>query len=249
MKKIIACLTVLLLCVSLVIPAAAAEFTPSVTQKPAPGVVTTPDPDGNPSFGVLLDDDGQIISYIYGGCLVITGISEVKDSDKIPEDAKKLLLEIYEKLTGGEMSLPYEQYDPDMNPGNMVIRDLFDATFLCDEHPEMLEDDGVSMKVTLDIGVKPDTEVVTMVYIDNQWKPVVSTVNNGDGTITCVLEELCPIAISVPVEEEEPGTPTPGTGDDSGNQLIIWGAVALVALAAIVVLVVVGLRGSKKNDR
>lgn len=249
MKKIIACLTALLLCATLVIPAAAAEFTPSVNQKPAPDVVPTPDPDGDPAIGVILNGDGEIIDYVGEECLVITGISEAEDSDEIPEDAKELLLDVYDKLTSGEMTLPYDKYDPDMNPGNMVIRDLFDATFLCDEHPEMLDDEGVTMKLTFDIGVKPGVEVVVMTYINGQWEPVVKTVNNGDGTVTCTFEEICPIAFSVPVQADEPVTPPAQTGDDSGDQLIIWGAVALLSLAAIVVLTVISRRGAKKNDQ
>ena len=34
-----------------------------------------------------------------------------------------------------------------------------------------------------------------------EWTPVVKTVNNGDGTVTCTFEELGVIAFSVRTEE------------------------------------------------
>ena len=57
MKKFIACLAVLMLCATMFLPvmAAEAEFTPSVTNKPAPTIVPVMDPDGNP-----LDDTERI---------------------------------------------------------------------------------------------------------------------------------------------------------------------------------------------
>jgi hypothetical protein len=82
-----------------------------------------------------------------------------------------------------------------------------------------------------------------MTYKNNEWNPVVSTVNNGDGTVTCTFEHLCPVEFSVKTADEPPVQ----TGDDSGKDLLLWGAVAAVALVAIVVLTVVTFRGSKKK--
>ena len=246
MKRIIAIIAVLMMCCAMFVPVAAAEneFTPSVTNKPAPEVVPVPDGDGEPAIGILYDDDGQIIGYVYEDCLVITPVSDANTSTEIPDASRETLLDVYNKLINGEMTLPYELVDPKLNPGNMVIRDLFDATFVCGDHPELLAQDGVTMKLTFDLNVKPGVDVVAMTYIDGKWVPVESIVNNGDGTVTCGFEEICPIAFAVKTAEEPPVQ----TGDDSGKDLALWGCIAAVALVGIVVLTVVGVRSGKKAD-
>ena len=242
MKKFIACLVALMLCVSMVLPvmAAEAEFTPSVTNKPAPEIVPVTDPDGNPAIAVVCDDDGQIIDYVYEDCLVVTPVSEAKTSERIPDYAEKLLLEVYDKLTGGEMTIPYEKHDAERNSSNMVIRDLFDATFLCEEHPEMLQPEGVTLKITFKLNVAADETVYAMSYKNNEWNPVVETVNNGDGTVTCTFENLCPIEFSVRTAVKPPVQ----TGDQGSMGL--WILLAGVALCAIAVLTVVYVKDSKK---
>ena len=68
---------------------------------------------------------------------MITPVSQVDSSKEIPEDSRALLKQVYAALTDGSMKLPYEKYG--LDPAKMVIRDLFDVSFLCTEHPEMLE--------------------------------------------------------------------------------------------------------------
>lgn len=246
MKKMIAIFAVLMLCAAMVVPAAAAnnEFTPSVTNKPAPEIVPVEDPNGEPAIGVICNADGEIIDYVYDSCLVVTSVSEAKKSTEIPDASRQLLLDVYDKLTSGQMTIPYEKHDSKLNTGNMVIRDLFDATFICEEHPDMLEPVGVTFVIKFDIGVADDVDVYTMTYKNGQWDPVVSTVNNGDGTVTCTFEKLCPVEFSVKTAEEPPVQ----TGDDSGNDLLLWGCIAAVALVGIVVLSVVGIRSGKKSN-
>ena len=130
MKRILAVLVAAMLCVSLVVPALAAEtgFTPSVTNKPAPEIVPVPDDEGDPAIGVIYNDDGQIIGYVDEGCLIITPVSEAETSTKIPEASRTVLLDVYSKLLSGDMTIPYEKHDSKLNSGNMVIRDLFGSS-------------------------------------------------------------------------------------------------------------------------
>lgn len=243
MKKVIACITALLLCMTMAVPVfAEAEFTPSVTNKPAPEVVPVMDPDGNPAIGVILDDNGQIIGYVYEGCLVVTAVADAETSTLIPEDSRDVFLDVYNKLTNGQMTIPYEKHNAGLNAGDMVIRDLFDASFICEEHPKMLEPEGVAFQITFDLGVAENVDVYTMSYIDGEWAPIVSTVNNGDGTVTCTFEKLCPVEFSVRTSSEPPVQ----TGDD-GDGMYLWLAVAVLALAAIVVLVAINHRSARKD--
>ena len=136
------------------------------------------------------------------------------------------------------MELPY---DSSVNPDDMVIRDLFDLSFLCEEHPEMLEN-GNTLKITFDLGVSAGDTVIAMVYVDGQWIPV-ELINNGDGTVTVVYEDhFCPNAFAV---KQGVGTGAPQTGDDNGSQLVVWGSVFGACVLGLIAVVIVFARKRK----
>lgn len=247
MKRIIAFLIVMILCVSVGCPVFAAdtEFVPSISYKGEPEVETIPDENGDPAVGVVHKDD-EVIDYVYDGCLVITPISEAETSTDIPEDSRKELLDIYKELSSGNMELPYDLVEGHEDE-DMVIRELIDASFLCGmegsdhDHPTMLEPEGVVFTITFDLGVDADTDVVVMTYIDGQWSPIVSAVNNGDGTLTCTFEKLCPVVFSVAEDTYD----VPAQTGDTSN-VLLWGALMVVSMAALVVLVIVYRRKMAK---
>jgi hypothetical protein len=227
-----AIITVALMCVSLMVPAMAAqEFMPSVTNKPAPEVMVAR----------ILDKDGSVIEEVGNECLIITPVSEVETSTEIPEASRVVLRDVYQKLTDGSMTIPYEKHNDNLDPSKMVIRDLFDATFVCTECPERLEPEGVVLEIVFDLNVAPGVNVYAMTYKNDQWDPIVSCVNNGDGTVTATFEKLCPVEFSINTDT----TPPSGTGDV--NPFSVWGVIAIVSLAAIVILTVVYVVGSKKR--
>lgn len=231
MKKFFAIITAVMMCVSLMVPAMAAqEFMPSVTNKPAPEVVVAR----------ILDEDGNVIKEVDQECLIITSVADAQTSTEIPAASKEVLLNVYGKLMDGSMTIPYEKHDANLDSSKMVIRDLFDATFVCTECPELLEAHGVVLEIVFDLNVEPGVNVYTMTYKNDQWDPIVSTVNNGDGTVTATFEKLCPVEFSVSTAT----TPPSVTGD---RDMSLWGILAVVSLAAIVVLTVVYRAGSKKQ--
>ncbi len=228
MKKLICLLTVLALAMAFACPVFAAEaFVPSISDKEEPDIV----PDDEGVIGEIKGEDGEIIDKVDGDCLVITPISEAETSTRIPEDAREELLYVYEELLNGDMTLPYEQ--DGLDPETMVIRELIDASWLCEEHPAMLEPEGVTIDLTFDIGVDADTKVYVYVRIDGEWTAV-PVVNNGDGTVTCTFEELCPIAFCVAAGT---GKPPVQTGDEFNPTIwIVLLAVSAAALVGVVVL-------------
>ncbi len=243
MKRIICIVVAIVTCLAMACPAFAAEgeFVPSISYKGDPDIVPVEDPDGEEAIGVVKDEDGEIIDYIYGPCLVITPVSEAETSTLIPQESKEILLDVYEALSTGMMDLPYEKYNEDLNPNEMVIRDLFDASWLCDDHPVMVAPEGVTVTVTFDLGVDANETVYCMTYMNGVWDPIVSVTNNGDGTVTCVFEDFCPIAFAV-----RSNVPPIKTGDEVGRTMYIWIAVMVVSAAAVVVMLAAGRRKNRQ---
>lgn len=238
MRKVLCLLTVLLLCMSMVLPVFAAEngFVPSITYKPNPELVPVVGDDGKEYIGVVRDSEGNVQDYIGEGCLLITPIAHVWDEEtEVPAEVEELLLFVYNGLNDGSMEIPYEKHEAGLDPANMVIRDLFDARWGCQEHPKMLAPEGVVLELTFDLGVVADAQIFVQTYDEatKEWNPIVKVVNNGDGTVTCTFEHLCAIAFSMPlaataapVEEAQKGNATP------------WIIVLLAAAAGAVGVVV-----------
>lgn len=221
MNRILCVLAALLLCAMMVCPAMAAtdSFVPSIGYKDGPDITDT-------------EMNGEDV----GNCLIVSSIkqAEEKTTDIYQED-RDLLLEVYEKLTNGTMKLPVDS-------DNYVIRELVDVSFAktgCVEpqhgHKEWLAKKGNTIKVTFDLGVTKDTKVLVMIYQNGKWVAAESVVNNKNGTVTVVMEDICPVAFVVDMDE---GQEPPKTGDEAGNELIVWIIALAVSLIALIVLVI-----------
>ena len=241
MKKIICLLTVLVLCMSLVVPAMAAEddFVPSITYKPNPEIVPVTDEAGEEYIGVIRDQDGEILDYVGHGCLRITPIAHVWDEEiEVPQVIEDLLLFVYDSLNDGSMVIPSEKHEADLNADNMVIRDLFDARWVCEEHRKMIEEEGITFEIKFDLGVVAEAEIFVMTYDEEtkEWSPIVETVNNGDGTVTCTFEHLCAIEFSMPVAAAMPSAPAEDV--QAGANMLPWYIILALAIGAFVVVLI-----------
>jgi len=237
MKRVLSVIIALVVMLSLAAPAFAAEdtFVPSITYKADPEIVTVTDEEGNEALGVIKEQE-EIIDYVDEACLIITPVADALDEEKeVYEPAREILVYVYEQLSMDEMELPYDKLG--LENENMVIRDLFDVRFNCAEHPEMLNEDGVTFDITFDLGVEPGVEVYTMTFNEEteEWEPIVKTVNNGDGTVTCTFEHLCVVAFSVV------GAPA----QQQASFPWLW---VVILLLAVVVLIVIVLKNRKKKE-
>ena len=238
MKKVICLITAVMLCVALASFAFAADgFVPSISYKGAPTIVEITDDQGKPAIGTVTNASGEVVGYLASDCLLITPIAEANTSTKIPADAKATLLSVYEQLNKGTMKLPY---DKGVDADKTVIKDLFDISWLCEDHPTLLAPKGVTITLTFDMGVPANADVVVMTYKNGAWGNIVSVKNNGDGTVTCVFEDFCPVAVSVPV----PGGGSSETGDKA--DITLWVALLSVSAVAVVALVVLRRRDFAK---
>lgn len=237
MRKLISILVSVMICITLVLPAYAAEneFVPSITYKPVPDIIPVEDGQGQEATGVLRDADGNIIDYVYHGCLLITPIAHVWDDEiAVPEDVERLLTFVYEQLTSNNMEIPYDKHEQNLNSADMVIRDLFDVRWVCEEHRALFEQDGVTFEITFDLGVVSDTQIFVMTYDEdtNEWSPIVKSVNNGDGTVTCTFDHFCAVEFSMAV------TPTMVPSDaTSGTNLIPYIITLILAVVAAIFII------------
>lgn len=220
MKKLSAIALALLLLAVLAVPAFAAEneFVPSIGYKDGPEL-----------------DKAEMDEKDVTPCLVITSILQAKNKETdITQPERDLLLEIYEKLKTSEMVLPLEKDD-------FVVRELVDVSWRytdCVEpnhrKDEWLSKPGNTVTVTLKTGIPTDMEVVILVYVDETWVEVTQVTRNPDKSITCVFEDIGPVAICV---REKDGAPPAQTGDTVGRILWLWILLLIVSVGGLAVLV------------
>lgn len=170
---------------------------------------------------VMAAEDDFVESITYKpapGVLGSTGITIIPVSDdKASDDLKDL----YDNILNDKED--FEDY-PDLE--DWVVRDLF----------EVIVPDGEDLpdEITLDTNFKPGDEVVVLEYKDGKWVKVESKIEDGD--LIVKLTAGGPVAILVP------GTKSGGaadTGDSTNQQMVLWIAVAALALTTIVVLLAV----------
>jgi hypothetical protein len=167
-----------------------------------------------------------------GNCLIVSSVADAKNkSTDIGQADRDLLLEVYDKLEDGSMKLPIEE--------DHVIRELVDVSFTTacresdDGHKQKLAEDGVTISLKFHLGVDASTEVLVLTYIDGQWDFIESVTNNGDGTLTCVFEDICPVAFVVRGQ-----TGGSQTGDPAGQRLILWVCLMVASAGALTVMFV-----------
>lgn len=224
MKKVFSLVLALVICVSLACPVFADTFTPSVSYKDSPVIVDA-------------DMDGEDVT----DCLVATSVQQAKKkSTDITQEERDLLIDVYEKLSDGSMKV-------DGLSDDYVIRDLMDLSFeyadcrVLDDHgqkDEKLKQEGITLEVVLDLGIGKKTDVVVMTYIDGKWQPIESVKNNGDGTLTCVFEDICPVLFAVKdADQGSQGSQSsnPKTGDTMGQERMLWTGMMVFAAAALAV--------------
>ena len=239
MRKVICLMTVLLLCVSLVMPAFAQEdeFVPSITYKPEPEIVPVQGEDGKEYIGVIRNAEGEIIDYVEAGCLRIVPVAHLWDEEiEVPEDVENLLRFVYQGLIDRSIEIPYAELQAELADSNMVIRDLFDARWGCEEHPEMVAPEGIVLEITFDLGVMENAEIFVTTYDEatKAWTGIVKTVNNGDGTVTCTFEHLCAIAFSMGIAK----APAPVEEPTGMMGILPWIILLVIAVVAVVVILV-----------
>lgn len=226
MKRVFCLIIALLVCSSLVLPVLAAEdtFVPSISYKDGPDVENA-------------TMNGEDVT----DCIVVTSINQAEDkSTDITQEERYLLLEVYERLLGNPEDIGLEE--------GQVIRELVDVSFEYEDCRNQedhnvkdgeLKKPGQTISIVFDLGVAEDTDVIVKVYVDDQWKDAESVTNNGDGTVTVVFEDICPVAFIVDGEIYDV---PPQTGDAAGELLPLWIGLLVLSAVALVAVIIIAFR-------
>lgn len=193
MKKILTAVIVLALCLMIAVPVAAANDT--ATKSPSfVGIgIGGIEIDYGVIPGALTEEQVKELS----SCVVITTMEQAeKKSTDITQEERDLLLQTYADLESGAASMP-EGY---------VVRELVDISFkynacrAVESHghkDQVLKEEDVTLTMSLNLGVADDAKVLVMTLIDGVWSEIESVENKGNGIVTCVFEDLCPVAFAV----------------------------------------------------
>lgn len=239
MRKIICLFIALVMCLSIAVPALAADtgFVPSITYKPDPEIITVKDEKGEDAVAVIRNDKGEVVDYVDHGCFKITPIAHIWDEEiEVPEYIEKLLTSVYDGLNDGTLTINYDAFNSNLKASDMVIRDLFDIRWYCDEHRALLEQEGNTLDIIFDLGVVSEAQIFVATFDENtkEWSPIVKTVNNGDGTVTCTFEHFCAVSFSMPLA----GTVVP-VDDAQPANLLPWIIILLLAVAVFVTVLII----------
>lgn len=201
------------------------NFTPSVSGKPAPGVMTAED------HAALIKDTA--IEEVIGVPATELIITPVADRDYVPDVRIHGGLEwAYEKIrtapslnelpevTAEGLGAAINQVLADMGSNltyaEMIVRDLFDVSLFGDLRAAVAQD-AKYLNVTFDMGLEAGAVVVALTSSDNvHWTvlPASDVTVNANGSVTVNLHDLGTVAFAVNAATVQTGMVTsPATGE------------------------------------
>ena len=255
MKKTAAIVAAIVLAFCLTVPAFAAGFTPSVSQKGAPKIITIRTEDGKKIGGIIKNSKGKTVIDIPTGDIVVTPVSEsadaTEDIKEILDTAKEVISEenIVEIIPEFEEKLA--EVFPEAKAEELVVKDLFDVA-LYGTYAEYLAEEGNTLSIVFDAGIKEDAPFVAVFSTDGKsWTVIdsslVKTLENGQveivisepGVVAFLTDtsSVIPVNPVNPVNPDNPDNPDGPVSPDTGDRVLplaFAGAVCVLAGCAFV---------------
>lgn len=218
MKKIVILTLVVIMLMSCLSNVSAAGYLPSVSYEAFPGLVVIEDEDGNKVIGYVENAQGEILSKEYHGCILITPVMDAKRNiSYLSDEAEKLLVDTYEALSAEDAKLSVlipelndiarEALGENATADDLVIRELFDVTAVCEDLIKYLEVEGNTITLTFKMVVPQEDFLTVMNLNDGKWEQVEEVKNNTDGTVSVKFSQFCPVlfltglpAVAAPVQ-------------------------------------------------
>lgn len=207
MKKTIRVIALALCVVMLAVPVMAAEnFTPSVTQKPAPETKPMTDSKGNEVAGILKDAEGKEIEGVSAEEIAVTPVSEAdtmsKEEQETMEKAyneiaeSKDLTQVAPKLEDALKEINKDRKD-EIKAEDLVVRDLVHVSMT----PGLLEkvQNGATVSVKFDLKLQKGETLIVMQLIDGEWVVIYGDAIeiDEDGNAIVPLTAAGPVAFIV----------------------------------------------------
>lgn len=239
MKRIVILTLVLTLLASCFVMVSAATYVPSVSYEAFPGLVVTKDDEGNLIVGHVENAQGEVLSTEYHGCILITPVMDAKKNiSYLSDESEKLLVDTYELLAAEDARL--SELIPELNDvakealgenataDDLVIRELFDVTAVCEDLIKLLEVDGNTITLTFKMVVPQEDFLTVMTLNDGKWEFVEDVKNNDDGTVSVKFSQFCPVLFltGLPLEPVAPA-----------QNISAW----LIVLCAIILILAVAV--------
>lgn len=240
MKKIMILTMVLVLLASSLAVVSAAGYVPSVSYEAFPGLVTIDeDAEGNGIVGYVVDAQGEVLSNEYHGCILITPVIDAKNGVSYLSDAaEELLVDTHETLAAQDARLSV--LIPELNDiaksalgegataDDLVIRELFDVTAVCEDLIKLLEVEGNTITLTFKMVVPEEDFLTVMTLNDGKWEQVEEVKNNDDGTVSVKFSQFCPVLFltGLPLDAAAPA------------QINLYWVIALCAIILILAVTV-----------
>lgn len=194
MKKLAVFLSAAILAVSLVTPAFASTFTPSVEQKGSPALVKSP-AEGNTSVAAAIVENGnidKIVCEIPVSAVTVTPMSKVS---KASEQVKNEMTQAYDSIAKAGSLAKAVPLLP--NAENLIVRDLIHIQ-VADKYLEKMAEEH-TVRLTFDLKLSEGASLTVMVFVDGEWVIVpaenVKVLANGRAVVA--LDNVGPVAFVV----------------------------------------------------
>lgn len=255
-KKAIVVLLTVVIALSVSIVALAADFTPSVQNKPEPEILPpkVETPEDKDYIAYIIDSDNKVVELVEITHLVLTSAANANSSNQIPSDAQEDLKAAYSQLSSKDVeiskispqldNLVKVKFGEESSSDNLVIRDLFDISLINEADINALSVEGNRLVLTLKLGLEADKDVfaIQMNPTSKEWELVAGIINNNDGTVTLELTKEGAVAILVPGSNFF----APPTGDNSVS-IYIWLVIATASIIGLAIILVLKLKNKSTN--
>lgn len=255
-KKAIVVFLTVVIALSASVVALAADFTPSVQNKPEPEIIPpkVETPADKDYVAHIIDSNNKVVELVEISHLVLTSAANSDSSNQIPSDAKEDLKTAYSQLSSNDVEISKispeldnvikAKYGEESSSDNLVIRDLFDISLTNDADSDALSVEGNRLVLTLKLGLEADEDVYAMQMnpTTKKWELVSGIINNEDGTVTLELNGEGPLAILVLGANFF----APATGDNSVS-VYIWLAIAAASVIGLAIILVLKLKNKSTN--
>lgn len=244
MKKFTAILAAVLAAACMASPVWAADFTPSIQGKEAPGVETVQTQSGEEAVAIIRDETGNEVQGVAADGLIITPVAE---TDNASAEIRESLLSAYEQIQAADsleavapdIGTVLVELTSELTVDDLVVRDLFDVTLGDEEHALLEGGNTIDLRFQLGIGAE-DLVLCLHNLGGEEWEVIDPSrvVNNGDGTVTVTFDSLSPVAFVVQKTDaagsdaESSGTVPTQTGVDNSTDPLLWAGLGIAVVIA-----------------